>query len=391
MIPACILRGAAIAPIILLISFSSIVIQRVSYSDIRKKFKDNFPIILLFLWFAISNFWSINKSSGAIKTLEFAIAIIILFAISSPKNYISSVVFERYMKLLFFSILIAVVIFYIEYNSSGFIYYKINELFNLRHDFSLYRLEGGSKVIAVFSWPLIGYFIYKKRVILTIIYITIILTTLYIADNLASIVSFSLTIIAWCLLYFSRMRLISLILIGFIFSVIMMPILSYLQPVEYISDNYPIPLSAKHRLFIWKYTSELFFKNPIFGYGINSSQYFHEYTELNDISVDFMKNNWSLFHHHPHNNILQVALEGGIIGLLLFLFTIIWIINRIQLNKNLIYQVSAVTTSIAYYIISMVSMDIWRTWWVMVLLFAYFMIYCLKHIIQSHKRERYML
>ena len=68
---------------------------------------------------------------------------------------------------------------------------------------------------------------------------------------------------------------------------------------------------------------------------------------------------------HPHNNILQITLELGLVGIFLFFLMIQLCIQGIwKLNSNPCYLCMLSGTLLSFLIISSISYGIWQSWWV---------------------------
>lgn len=83
--------------------------------------------------------------------------------------------------------------------------------------------------------------------------------------------------------------------------------------VDFLSSN-------NNRLDIWKYSIDMFLHNPIFGLGSGTDNI---HTQLRDI--------YGIDRSHTHNLILQIIVEGGIIGIM-FLAIIIRVIVKKLVN-----------------------------------------------------------
>ncbi|MBD5263832.1 MAG: O-antigen ligase family protein [Bacteroides sp.] len=94
------------------------------------------------------------------------------------------------------------------------------------------------------------------------------------------------------------------------------------------------PVSANSRLYIWYITLRCFLENPIVGVG-RSYSYFY----MNNQAEYLMTNQDSPFYlmadniHHCYNELLQVLIQYGLIGLILVVFIIIWIFKIKSQNK----------------------------------------------------------
>ena len=67
-----------------------------------------------------------------------------------------------------------------------------------------------------------------------------------------------------------------------------------------------------HRLIIWSYVKKKILEKPIIGNGFSSRNI------ANETLITERGTNYQLIPLHPHNSILQIWLELGIIGLFLF-------------------------------------------------------------------------
>lgn len=122
-------------------------------------------------------------------------------------------------------------------------------------------------------------------------------------------------------------------------------------------------ISYLHRLDIWKIISEKITQKPLLGHGINASkndnvmdgiQTFHHQCHDKETTFTYKI-------HHPHNYILQVWLELGFVGIILFSFVFIFIIMNIQYTKSLYF--SGFILLFAAHIHLLFSISIWQTWW----------------------------
>ena len=141
-----------------------------------------------------------------------------------------------------------------------------------------------------------------------------------------------------------------------------------MQPRELSNNQVKLaPISAKHRLFIWNFVVKKSIERPFVGYGFNSSR------KIKLAAEDFIKYDNLLLSPlpmHPHNNLLQIILETGIIGLVLYLALAAKYLNR----WNLCFK-TAITPNIlniraagyacfsTFFIISIVSFNMWQSWW----------------------------
>lgn len=117
-----------------------------------------------------------------------------------------------------------------------------------------------------------------------------------------------------------------------------------------------------YRITIWGRVSELIGQNPLIGCGFDSSRVVGETAGL----LPDAAGRTSFL--HPHNGMLQVWLELGFIGVLLFLATAAFSLRRILESspKPVSLAVTAGTMT-ASATIWLLSFGIWQGWWLAVL------------------------
>ena len=93
--------------------------------------------------------------------------------------------------------------------------------------------------------------------------------------------------------------------------IIILPVASFYAKPTQIVNQYGniIPDSAQHRIHIWHFVAQHAAERPFLGYGINNSEHIKKQYSW---ATGPEKN---LLPSHPHNIILQIWIELGIIGL----------------------------------------------------------------------------
>ena len=84
-----------------------------------------------------------------------------------------------------------------------------------------------------------------------------------------------------------------------------------------ITNNIPLPNSAVHRIKIWEFVAKKISERPLLGWGMNSSKHFSDGKNMvYTVSGEYLGEALPL---HPHNTILQIWVELGLPGILVFL------------------------------------------------------------------------
>lgn len=131
-----------------------------------------------------------------------------------------------------------------------------------------------------------------------------------------------------------------------------------------------MPQSWQHRFYIWNFVSNQIAQKPFLGWGFDASRYFPEVKTLLEFysrsgSVIYTDPNGSVIPLHPHNGFLQIWLEGGSIGILLFLSMMYAGLTNLfkvftSSKEKAIFMGGICTLFIPF----CVSFGIWQTWWV---------------------------
>lgn len=338
------------------------------------KFYTTSVLSVFLAWCFISCFWSPNVFSSLLLCAYISLLTFLLMSImhsldDSKKEEIRNIV----SKPLSIGLFVAVIIFLAEYLSVGFFSLQFKSIVQGKEGpFALYWLDRGCSFVSTISWVIIGYFLQKRLYLLAVSFTLIMFFLLMQSDSFASFVGFLLAFISFVILYLSNMRLGFLVRIAFASYIFIMPIASFYQNPHILSDEYSIPESSKHRLFIWNFVANKAAEKPILGHGFASSKYLAGSDDVVEYK-DGVK--WHLLPLHPHNNSLQSLLEMGIIGLLLFVVLVDSILKNIMLKgNNLIAKTLSISCFINYFFVGMVSFGMWQMWWFSSAIFVALMI-----------------
>ena len=137
-----------------------------------------------------------------------------------------------------------------------------------------------------------------------------------------------------------------------------------------------------HRMVIWSFTKEKILERPLFGHGIFSSKAIGDQYKI----INHENKMLSAIPLHPHNSILQIWLELGVVGIILFYFLLHKIINKIYKIKKFNHQYAAFSLAslCQIFLIGQFSYGFWQTWWISIIfinIFIYSILY--KKLLQA--------
>jgi hypothetical protein len=135
----------------------------------------------------------------------------------------------------------------------------------------------------------------------------------------------------------------------------------------YTLKYYILKLETKiiHRRVIWSFSKEKILERPILGHGIFSSRVIGDQYKIKNQENKML----SAIPLHPHNSILQIWLELGFLGIILFYFFLFNIINKIYQIKKINHQHAAfgLVSLFQIFLIGQFSYGFWQTWWISII------------------------
>lgn len=350
---------------------------------IKDRIKINFSQykleITFFLWMLMTCFWSLNSYASFVSLAKnFSIATICYLLIINSESIIEKC---KFVNIQYVYVLIApVIIFYIEVLTDGGISIMFRNIIQKKDDleFYLFYLDRGCSLLSLFSWVVIAQLIKQNLKFYAFTIYIVILTALYFSDSLSGFVGFATGGLIFLLLqipFFNNPKILFFpIIVG---SIIFVFISTKIDPNEFCKDYDFLPFSSKHRIFIWSFAAEKFIQNPILGYGYDATKYF----DIKDADmIIYEGTKISPLPTHPHNNIIQILLETGIIGFILYMSLVYKYLSNWQLSfSNEKYrfdiQASGYGFLANFFIISMISFNMWQSWWVASFLWSGFLLY----------------
>jgi len=222
-------------------------------------------------------------------------------------------------------------------------------------------------LLTLVSWVVISIFLKGgNRAAAFLLYFAL-LEGLSFSDNLAALVAHFIAGGVFLLTRLTILRNPKILSFLLLISSLSMIIFAFkINPLKISEKNEVLPISAKHRLFIWNFVAKNSKEYPLLGIGFNSSK---KFPVTDSQIIELFGQKLHPLPLHPHNNILQVYFELGAIGLILYLSLAckyLLIIGKnykttSSRNKDLICSLYACFS--VYFIIAMISYNVWQSWW----------------------------
>ncbi len=327
-------------------------------------------IILLTAWAAISSIWSIDglhSLSSAFRLLLAATTLIILCETANRLKFSEQ---GLLLKCMAYGAIAGITITILSIGAIHLhtIWVQKTEV----TDHELRFLNRNASVIVIFLWPwslAILKTLGRPATFAFVVLATISLLLLAPSAPLLALCCASLAfLVAWHSPTLAKFTLGSV----YLCSVIAIPYLSSMAPhaVSILSEHLANPASIVHRLMIWQFSSEQILENPILGWGLNTARILPGGGEeivigTADHPVDpdapILGQALPL---HPHNALIQIWLELGLVGLILFSMLFFLILTAIPGAKEqrlaCCISISGLT---AGFVISQLGFGFWQGWW----------------------------
>ncbi|HCU07046.1 MAG TPA: hypothetical protein DIC42_05665 [Holosporales bacterium] len=323
------------------------------------------PMLLFILWSAISCLWS----PYPIQSLFSLLAFLGLIAIGITHVMVFSKLERTEQRQIIYSLLIGTLITAImmladSLASSPWSAYKG---FNKEKLYA--KVAMGTSFMGLLGWHYIKQLSYK--IVFTI---SVVISLLY-SDCDAAILAYCLGLLLYFLASIPKLqkiiRISTLLIVPVCFLFLPFMLLKSGMDREFILNwnktGFLTHNSTLHRLVILSDTAETISKKSIIGHGYNTSKFDEVNGGNQHFSVldqsqpekPFVKLEYKAV--HPHNFIMQLWLELGLIGVVLWLAFTLMILNI--MTKNLNYNPLAFSLFLCGHIHLLVSIGLWQSWW----------------------------
>ena len=139
------------------------------------------------------------------------------------------------------------------------------------------------------------------------------------------------------------------------------PLIADWAPVPTVYESGWIADSAKHRLHVWDFAADRIYERPLFGWGFDSSH------KMPNMGVEPFGGAKKVIPAHPHNAVLQIWLELGLVGALIALALLLSVWRLIDRLAGF-DQAAAVALFVAGFAVACISYGIWQSKWIATLI-----------------------
>jgi O-antigen ligase len=318
---------------------------------------------LLLAWAALSAIWALEPWRTLLKDAQLAALFAAGLALAAAAGRLAE---PRRLAMCFIAGTgLAIAVSGVELATGG----GLSRYLTVRH-FALPRLNQIAVWNALLLLPVVAMLACRGRILAGVLTAAVMLGAMSLFEATAAKVALALALPAATLLYWRR-RLIArvaaaLSVAAILTAPLVLPRLDDIPGVMARADA--LKSSAGHRLLIWAFIGEHIAERPVLGWGLDSARAIPGGKE----EIRPGQNKLPL---HPHNAALQVWLELGLPGALLFALFLGWLWLRIaEAPWPRLYAASAGGTLAATTAVAFAGWGVWQEWWIGTLAMAAFAI-----------------
>lgn len=384
--PLALFSGLAIAPLV------GVVLAVAILEGMKKKFIEfpthpvTFAIILFAAWAFASSFWAIDPQES-LENWSKSFTLLLLALIAWPVfRHMSSQYVQAMSLLLWIGLLLTLMLVLVEISSDGALYtwFRVSWFKAPEELFNPEIYNRGACFLAIIFWPWLMHAVqagvnnHLRMVWVGVLWLLVLLAISALESlsaKLAFIAASAVYVIVLLMPRFST----RLLATGLVASIVAIPLLTAkIDPMEHINDG--LPPSAMHRLIIWDFAHSKAVEKPWMGWGFASSKVMPGGQNRVELPNQSTPEKWTYLPRHPHNAVMQVWLELGVPGLVLYasilLMTLTWIGQH---ARSVNAKAAMLACFTGYYFVSMLAFNVWQEWWVATALLAALLLQAFMH------------
>ena len=242
----------------------------------------------------------------------------------------------------------------------GFFYAKIsgNSLWGTYSFDPLTTLNNGAVAISLLAWPAMAVAWRRNRTGAVLVAAMACLGLLFLSSGTALLAPF-LGLVGFIVVWFlGRCGALALAVVIPILILAAPQIVSYSLSADVIKEiSQKLPTSAQHRLDMWSFAVVKIDEKPFMGWGMDASRFIPQEGRR-------LAPNMELMPLHPHNAFLQVRLELGMPGIILFAALVGLFFAGVRNVSDRFAAALIAGAGGAYLTVASLSYGIWQNWWV---------------------------
>ncbi len=335
----------------------------------------------LALWGCASALWSVNETQSLLAALRIlAISCVLIVLLSAALN-IEPEDSHNVGKFLAFGMLLGVLVTLLRTGAITAITIWINQEEMAAH--KLTALNRTASILAILVWPSVFCLTKSFGLLVAAAFLGITFVAILLLGPTAPSLALALGACGFFVAWLKLRVATTLVCVSFVASIAVIPFFPQLSPwaTQFLIANVTDNTAEIHRFVIWQFAADHVLQRPFLGWGLDTARIFPGGdTELFvNTTTEGVAVTAPAIPLHTHNAALQIWLELGAVGLLLW-GTLFWLTIRHLGTNTRLYAAATIGTLSSALVVAHLCFGIWQGWWLATLgMTAMFMIAIRKH------------
>ena len=355
-------QARAVVPVAILAAIMSLALARKAgawHFDIGKPLA--IMLVLASLWAALSISWAPDTWLGIRGALKLSGNLLLGAVLFSAARRLDAEGRRWIAPALLIGFALTLALLFVEELFQGPITVGLRG-FPYRGPGGFFWLNASAAILILMIWPASLQLWRRHRGTMVIVGFGLMAMILYLMTYWTGLVSLITGVIAALCVYAFKRRAGITLAVLFALGVASAPLLpaTVLKPATVLETVGKVPPPLMHRLYIWEFAAKRIAEHPIRGWGMNASRVVPEGKNIVQGKA------WSgyVMPLHPHNAVLQVWLELGGPGALLFgVFGVLLFLGIVRPPIPRAHSAAAAGQAVTALALLSSSYGIWQSWW----------------------------
>jgi O-antigen ligase len=372
-IPLSVIANRGLVPLAILLALLGLVAQFRCRQPYRHQLGPLLPFALLLIWAGLSTVWSYEPKVSLLRWIKlighFLLGAVLLAALG--RSLVTNAGHAWATRAALLGSAVALVGLTAHSLTGGALLIELG--LKTPHpdpQILLALTNPAATVVAVFAAP-VTLLVYRRYGVAAMLVTLAVITGVVVAfsESNAAKVGLGTALAVGGVVLWQGRRTLQWLALAFVVSVLVMPALRVIDPAPFAllrnaaaDHRLTLPGSILHRTYIYDFVLNRIAERPLLGWGLGTSRVL---PGGSDRVPDPNLKNREFLPLHPHNSVLQVWVELGVVGALGFA-AIIWLvltaIRRHAIDRSTAASLTAALT--AYMTIGQFAFGIWSSWWI---------------------------
>jgi O-antigen ligase len=356
-LPILVLASRGVAPLLVVAGLCALGLVNDNLSAAWWRVRAHVPLLAaLVLWGLISSLWAIEPRRSLLIALRLTGMFAAGLALVAASTELRAP--QRLLHCLLAGFILSLPLAVVQFWSNGALTQAVRT-----RPFSEPMLNNVEDGFGLLLPPLFATLFLERRRLAAAVLAAPTIAVIFLLVGDAARIAFTLGIAAGVLLYFWRKWLTRAAAVGSVVFILAVPLalppLAGIAPVR--QDAAEVKFSAWHRLEIWSFVGGKIAQKPVLGWGLDSSRAIPG----GSAPIPGAPSGQQWLPLHPHNAALQLWLELGGVGALLFAAFVarIWLALEETAWPRL-YAAAAGSSLVIALVVGFGSYGVWQEWWI---------------------------